>query len=308
MLSEKSQHPFLQVLARSFTLPNFLFLAILYISAMEPLVKTRPPHVYLAVMLMIELYFIIGYIILKQRRCHDISSILLAFFVIWGYTTKTGTAHKILMPPMENVFYVFYSHWQEILTGLASSMYLIVWGFSFALVSAVILGIVIGWIARLRQAILPIVRIISPIPALAYTTYVVAAMPNFRTASIVVIFLGVFWPTFSLVINTVGNMDKKIIDSARILNINTPTMLKYIVFPYVLPSVLRNLSSTLATAFMCLTGAELIGASTGVGFFIRKYSDYANYTNVLAGIIFMGVAVTSLNVIVRAVQKKFITW
>lgn len=52
--------------------------------------------------------------------------------------------------------------------------------------------VLIGWVTRLNQAILPIVRIISPIPSLAYTTYVVAAMPNFRVSEIVIIFLGIF--------------------------------------------------------------------------------------------------------------------
>ena len=72
--------------------------------------------------------------------------------------------------------------------------------------------------------------------------------------------------------------------------------------------MLRYLPSSLSTAFMCLTGAEMIGASSGLGFFIRKYAEYANYTNVLAGIIFMGLVVTMLSSLVKLVQKKFIKW
>ena len=304
MMKKMFLHPVFKLV----NIPNILFAALVYLTTLPPIVKTKQPVAYLVVICLIELYFIVGYLVQNKRRCHDISLILFAFFTIWAYATKTGTAHLLLMPPMENVFYVFDSHWKEMLSGLLSSLNLIVWGLSFALVSAVIFGILIGWFIRPREAILPIVRIISPIPALAYTTYVVAAMPNFRISSIVIIFLGVFWPVFSLVITAVGTMDKKVIDSAQTLNVSTPVMIKDIVFPYVLPSVLRYLPSSLATAFMCLTGAELIGASTGLGFFIRKYSDYANYTNVLAGIIFMGIVVTLLNVIVRMIQKKFIKW
>ena len=89
-------------------------------------------------------------------------------------------------------------------------------------------------------------------------------------------------------------MDRRIIESARVMNVGSITMIKDIVYPYVLPTVLRYLPSSLSTAFMCLTGAEMIGASSGLGFFIRKYAEYANYTNVLAGIIFMGLVVTML--------------
>ena len=304
MSGKMFQHPAFKII----NFPNILFVLLVYLSTLPSVAKIKPAAAYIVVLGLIELYFIVGYIVQNKRRCHDISLILFAFFSIWTLAIKTGTAHPLLMPPMENVFYVFYSHWKEMLSGLLRSLYLIMWGLSFAMISAVVLGILIGWFIRPREAILPIVRVISPIPALAYTTYVVAAMPNFRISSIVIIFLGVFWPVFSLVITAVGTMDKKIIDSARILNVSTPVMIKDIVFPYVLPGVLRYLPSSLATAFMCLTGAELIGASTGLGFFIRKYSDYANYTNVLAGIIFMGVVVTLLNVIVRMIQKRFIKW
>jgi len=298
----------MQYTTKVLNIPNVLFALLIYMATWPSVMKTKPAFMYVIVISLIEMYFVIGYLIKNRRSCHDISCILFSFFAIWAYVTKTGGSHSLLVMPMENVFYVFYTHWSEMLTGLLSSLNLVAWGLTLAVVCATVLGVLIGWVTRLNQAILPIVRIISPIPALAYTTYVVAAMPNFRVSEIVIIFLGIFWPTFSRVISTVGTMDKKIIDSARILNVNTASMLKDIVFPYVMPTVLRNLPSSLATAFMCLTGAELIGASSGLGYFIRKYSEYANYTNVLAGIIFMGIIVTLLSLLVRMIQKRFIKW
>ncbi len=298
----------LKPLFKILNIPNVLFVLILYMASWPSVVKTKPAFMYLIVMCLIEVYFIVGYLIKKRQACHDISCILFAFFALWAYATKTGRVQSLLVMPMENVFYVFYTHYEEMLTGFLSSLNLVLWGLALGVVLATVLGVLIGWVTRLNNAILPIVRIISPIPALAYTTYVVAAMPNFRISEIVIIFLGIFWPTFSRVISTVGTMDKKIIESARILNVSTAGMLKDIVFPYVMPTVLRHLSNALSTAFMCLTGAELIGASSGLGYFIRKYSEYANYTNVLAGIIFMGIAVTLLSFITQWIQRKFIKW
>lgn len=289
-------------------IPNILFIFLLYMTTRPSVVPTKPAFMYIIVVCLIELYFVIGYIIRHKLACHDISCILCIFLSIWAIVTKAGKAKTLLVMPMENVFYVFYTHWEEMLQGLVSSLNLVVKGLLLALVSAVILGVLIGWVTRLNQAILPIVRIISPIPALAYTTYVVAAAPNFKCAEIIIIFLAIFWPTFSRVISTVGTMDKKILNSAKVLNLGTFTMLVEIVYPYVLPSVLRQLPSALSTAFMCLTGAEMIGASVGLGYFIRKYAEYANYTNVLAGIIFMGIVVTLLSFIVRWIQKIFIKW
>ena len=61
-------------------------------------------------------------------------------------------------------------------------------------------------------------------------------------------------------------------------------------------------------ALLCLSGAELLGARSGLGFFVKKFSDYANYTQVIAGIILMGIVVTVLTMLIEWVQKKAIKW
>ena len=45
-------------------IPNILFAAILYMISLPPLVKTKPPAMLIIVICLIELYFIIGYLVL----------------------------------------------------------------------------------------------------------------------------------------------------------------------------------------------------------------------------------------------------
>ena len=137
-------------------IPNILFAAILYMISLPPLVKTKPPAMLIIVICLIELYFIIGYLVQHKRSCHDISCILFAFFAIWEYSSKTGKAHSLLMPPMENVLYVLYSHRGELLKGLVSSLELMLWGVTIALASSVVFGVLVGWFTRPREAIMPI--------------------------------------------------------------------------------------------------------------------------------------------------------
>jgi NitT/TauT family transport system permease protein len=186
------------------------------------------------------------------------------------------------------------------LQGVFSSLRLLVLGVGLALVAGVFLGLAVGWIPRLRGAVLPIANVISPIPPLVYTPYVVAVMPTFRSASIFVIFCAVFWPTFQNMIGRVSGMDQKIIQSAQVMNVSTPTMLFKVILPYCMPGI--------RAALLCLTGAELLGASSGLGYFVKKFSDFADYTKVIAGIILMGVVVTILVAIIQQLQKKLIKW
>jgi NitT/TauT family transport system permease protein len=59
---------------------------------------------------------------------------------------------------------------------------------------------------------------------------------------------------------------------------------------------------------MVLTAAELIGATSGLGWFVKYYADFADYTRVVAGIILIGVVVTILNKLLSTVEKMLIKW
>ena len=106
----------------------------------------------------------------------------------------------------------------------------------------------------------------------------------------------------------VGSVDKKIIDSAKTMNVSLPAMLFKIILPYSLPDVIGRLAASLTSAMLCLTGAEMLGASAGLGYFVKKFSDYADYTKVIAGIIFIAIVITILNLLIAKLQSKVIKW
>ena len=127
-------------------------------------------------------------------------------------------------------------------------------------------------------------------------------------ASILVIFLGVFWPNLMAMINFVGSIDPKIIDSAKSVNVRTTTMLYKIILPYSIPTLIDELSLGVTFSFMTLTLAEMIGSSVGMGYLVKKFADFGNYTNVLAGIIFIGIVVTLLNLLINLLKRKAVKW
>lgn len=103
-------------------------------------------------------------------------------------------------------------------------------------------------------------------------------------------------------------MDRRILDSARSLGVRGVRMLWHIYLPYVLPGIVAGLRVTLSTSIMLLIFAEMMGATSGMGFFIINAVHYANYSAVIAGILVVGVVVTALNRIVAWIQAHAIRW
>jgi NitT/TauT family transport system permease protein len=288
---------------------NVLFLADLALVAFLPSQRSMDaPWAYVTVLVLVELVFLGFYVRRRNKSTLDVASVTFLFLGVWDLLSRLNLTHPVLVPPPENVFYVFVSQRELMIQGVFSSLRLLVIGVGLALVVGVFLGLAVGWIPRLRGAVLPIANVISPIPPLVYTPYVVAVMPTFKAASIFVIFCAVFWPTFQNMIGRVSSMDQKIIQSAQMMNVSTPTMLFRVILPYCMPGILSSLTGSVRAALLCLTGAELLGASSGLGYFVKKFSDYADYTKVIAGIILMGVVVTFLVAAIQWLQKKLIKW
>lgn len=293
-----------------FNIPT-LFFILTVIAIFIPGKKEVPaPYVFLAVVVFSWLFFQFK---LRDRdnqgSIKDVATFLSLIFLIWEVVvTKLNIANPVLVPAPEEVFIVFINNWKLMWSGFLSSMFLLFSGFLLALSLGISGGLFVGWNPRLRKAVFPIAKAISTVPALVYTPYVVAIMPTFTAASVFVVFSGIFWSTFMNQINYVGAIDKRVIDSAKVLNVSTPTMLFKVILPFTLPRNIDLLAVSLSVSFMTLTAAEMIGANSGMGYFVRKFCDYADYPKVIAGIIFIGIVVTFLNLVIDAIKKVLVKW
>jgi NitT/TauT family transport system permease protein len=283
---------------------GFVILTALILS--PSLVEIENKWFFLAIVVMIEARLIASH---KSKSAHDIALIVYLFLIAWEFsTTKVLIANNLLVPVPEKVFAVIISDWKTILTGIGASLNLLFISMFFALVLAIGLGIVVGWFKRIRSSLLPIAKVISPIPPIIYSPYAVGLFPTFKAASLFIVFSSIFWPLFINMIITVSTIDRRIMESAKTINTRTKAIFFQILFPYSLPKVLDGMNVTLSGAFMTLTAAEMLGAKSGVGRYVRYNADYANYTKVVAGIIVIGVVITLLNKLLVIAQTSLIKW
>ena len=245
----------------------------------------------------------------KSSVACDIGIILYLFLIIWEYiTAKAGVKNTMLYPAPENVFGIFIKDYAKILEGVLSSLKLLFIAFGIAIVLGVGLGLFVGLSDRLSGTLLPIVRVISPIPPVIYSPYAVALLPSFRAAAIFVVTLTIFWSMFMSMVLSVREIDKKIMDSARTLNLSKGSMILHVLIPYSLPRIINSISVSVSTSFLVLTAAEMIGATSGLGWYVKYNSDFANFTKVVFGIVMIGVVVTLLNTLVGLLRKLLIRW
>ncbi len=287
-------------------LPHILFAALVAM-ILAPSLETTENYVsFLVLVIAIE-----AAVLWKRKSAvaNDIGIIVYICLLIWEYmTSKAGVKNAVLYPAPENVFNVFLKDYEKILEGVGSSLRLLGIAFFLALLFGVGLGLLVGLSDRLSGTVMPIVRVISPVPPLIYSPYAVALLPSFRAASIFVITLTIFWSIFMSMVLSVREIDKKIMDSAKTLNLSKSSMILHVVLPYSLPGIFNSVSVSLSTSFLVLTAAEMIGGTSGLGWYIKYHSDFANFSKVVFGIFMIGVVVTVLNALLKQVRKLVIRW
>ena len=239
----------------------------------------------------------------------DILLLVWLLLLCWELVTSVlDLTNPVLVPCPENVFDTFRIQWRRMLANVWYSLRLLTVGFVTGLVLAVLAGLAVGWKTRLREFITPIANVMAPIPAIVFSPYLVAVMPSFRSASALVIVLGLFWPTLLTTVNRVGSVDRRLLDSARMLELGDRALIFRILLPSVLPGIVSGLNVSVTTSVLMLNFAELMGATHGMGYYIQNSITYANYTQAVAGILCIGTVVTVLNRLVTFIQKHAIRW
>lgn len=304
------------LLTKGFVLAHVLLLALIIVITQVPNHRFISASYYplLIALVLIEALYLLRLFTMRDPKKYstgstDIMVIVWAFLLVWELcSTKFNVAHPVLIPAPEAVFNVFYAQAPVIGNDIFSSLTLLLAGYIGGLALGVLLGSVCGWVPRLRALFFPIANVLAPIPPTVFAPYLIVLLPTFRSASAFIILLGVFWPQFLNMILRVSSLDAQLLDNAQVLKVRSFTMITRIILPFIVPEVLKGLRVSLTTAFLMLTFAEMLGATAGIGFFISNANNYANYTNVVAGIIVCGVVVTILNSAAAFIQRRFTTW
>ncbi|WP_188400173.1 ABC transporter permease [Sporomusa sp. GT1] len=244
-----------------------------------------------------------------SQTSRDRLALGIAILFLWQLTTAwLKLLDPQLFPQPLQVLNLLVEDRQVFLQSLGSSLKLLFWGYFLAVILAVPLGLIVGWNRRLRLAIEPVTNVLGPIPPIVYIPYAIAILPTFTQSSVFIIFIGAFWPLFMNTIAGVEALEKGIVDSARTIGVGRKSMLINILLPGAMPHIVSGGVISMVLAFILLTAAEMIGATSGLGWYVKYFSDFADYPRVVAGIIVIGTVVLSLMTLYRRFTGYLLRW
>jgi NitT/TauT family transport system permease protein/taurine transport system permease protein len=179
--------------------------------------------------------------------------------------------------------------------------------FVFA-ISAIPLGMAMGWWRPVFNQVNPIMEILRPIPPLAWIPLSILWFGLGDEQNEFIIFLGMFFPILVNTIVGVKNIDPNLVRAARSLGAPERKVLARIVFKGALPQIITGIRIGLGVGWMALVAAELVGANTGLGFLINDARSMLRTDIILVGMLAIGVVGLLIDIFIRVLSRRLLPW
>lgn len=190
------------------------------------------------------------------------------------------------------------------------SLYRVFWGYLFAVLLAIPLGIFMGWSDRMRILVEPLVELIRPIPPLAWIPIAILWFGIGNKSAAFIIFLGAFFPILLNTTNGVLSIEPVLIEAARTLNARNKDIFLKVLVPGAVPSILTGMRIGLGIGWMTLVAAEFTGIKQGfgLGYMIMTARDIQRPDEILAGMLVIGLIGLFLDWCLRFIKNSLIKW
>ncbi|MEO6804008.1 MAG: ABC transporter permease [Granulicella sp.] len=193
---------------------------------------------------------------------------------------------------------------------IVASLFRVSWGFGLAVITAIPLGMVIGWYARAEMAFSPIIQLLRPISPLAWIPIAILWFGVGDLSAIFLIFLGSFFPLLLTAMNAVGGVPAVYVNAGRNFGLRPVDLFVRILYPASVPQLIIGLRITLGIAWLVVVAAEMIAVNSGLGFLIVDARNAGNrYDLVVAGMVMIGIIGLLLDIGIRSLERvKSFRW
>jgi taurine transport system permease protein len=239
----------------------------------------------------------------------------LCFVALWSWLTRAGGPVSELLLPSPQAFMDALSRLvkrpylgSSLLTHITSSLSVVLGGWLLAALVGMPLGIAMAWWRRLRWTVFPVFQLVRPVPPLAWIPLAIIWLGIGVGARMSVVFVAALVPWVMNSMQAVVSVDPILIEAARTLGANDRTILFRVVARTALPTLIAGARIALGNAWTTLIAAELLAASSGLGYVALNASRTLDTDILLVAMAIIGVLGALLSLSMQAVARMLAPW
>ncbi|WP_158277201.1 ABC transporter permease [Serinibacter arcticus] len=175
-----------------------------------------------------------------------------------------------------------------------------------------LLGLLAGAATGLSR---PAERLLDPTLQMFRTVPIMGLVPLFiiwfglgEVPKVILIAFATFFQMYIQVYSGIRNIDRKLIEVGRMYDLSTAAMIRRIMIPAALPSILQGVRLGLGIAWLALVIAELTGANSGIGFWMQQGREFFRVDIVLAALVVFAAVGKLVDSLVRLLERRLLGW
>ncbi len=198
----------------------------------------------------------------------------------------------------------FGSIWYNIFTTVEEALL----GFVIGAIAGVVLGVVLGRSEYLAQVLAPFIKAANALPRIVLAALFVIWFGLGLSSKVATVVVLVFFAVFFNAFTGAREVDRNLIDNARILGATRGQVLKSIVLPSATSWILSSLHVAFGFALIGAVVGEYTGAKAGMGFLISNAQGTFDTAGVYAGMLIITVVALLAEWGIGTLEGRLLRW
>ncbi|MDR3283153.1 MAG: ABC transporter permease [Candidatus Methanoplasma sp.] len=232
---------------------------------------------------------------------------IIVFLILWELAPGLGLVNPVIIPTPSVIFDKFI---ELILNGVlldnvVVSLRRVAIGFGIALAVALPLGFLLGgWFKTIETAVNPLLQVFSQANPFTLFPVVITLLGIGELSKISIIFWVCQWPILFSTVTGIRNVDPTLVKMSRSLGLSKIQIFYKVLLRGALPSVFTGVRMGAVFAFFMLIGAEMIGASSGLGYMILQAQATFQMPKMWVGIVTVALLGVAVNLAIQYLERK----
>ena len=232
-----------------------------------------------------------------------------ALLLVWELSVRAGwVAARLLPPPSEIAQTLIELGPQGLLGHIATSTARVLSGYGLGAALGIAAGALVGLSRRSAAWLNPSFQALRAIPSLAWVPLLLLWLGIDEAPKLALIAIGAFFPVYMGVSSGFRDVDRKLIEVARLDRLSPTALVARVLLPAALPAVLTGLRNGLSLAWMFMVAAELIAATRGLGYLLTDGRETGRADLVLAAILLLALLGKLSDSAVQWAESRLLAW
>jgi ABC-type nitrate/sulfonate/bicarbonate transport system permease component len=229
---------------------------------------------------------------------------------LWQLAGSLALVNPLFLPPPSAIARAI---WQLAVSGalwhhLSVSILRIGTGWILGTIAGIITGFAIGLSSLARGIGITFISALFPIPKIALLPLLILWLGIGEEPKIATIALGVFFSTAISVYSGVDNVPRNLIRMAQSFNVPFDAIVRRVIWPGALPSILAGFRITASVALLLVVSAEMIGAEYGIGAFVLRAGNLMQTDQLLAGVVILSLFGLAVGKLINWLETRLLHW